>query len=66
MKAYAKGGITGTELFTLYDTYGFPVELSTEEARNAGISVSENWRTEFDDKMAEQRARSQQASKMKI
>jgi alanyl-tRNA synthetase len=66
LKAYAKSGITGTELFTLYDTYGFPVELSTEEAKNGGISVSANWRAEFDDKMAEQRARSQQASKMKI
>ncbi|MEP6559534.1 MAG: alanine--tRNA ligase-related protein [Nakamurella sp.] len=66
MKAYAARGVTGTELFTLYDTYGFPVELSTEEARSAGITVSEQWRAEFDEKMAEQRARSQQASKMKI
>ena len=66
MKTYADGGITGTELFTLYDTYGFPVELSTEEAKNAGIAVSPQWRDEFDAKMAEQRARSQQASKMKI
>ena len=36
------------------------------EAKNAGIALSEQWRAEFDDKMAEQRARSQQASKMKI
>ena len=66
MKAYAAGGITGTELFTLYDTFGFPVELSTEEARSQGIALSSDWRAEFDEKMAEQRARSQQASKMKI
>ncbi len=66
MKAYAAGGITGTELFTLYDTFGFPVELSTEEARSQGIALSPDWRAEFDGRMAEQRARSQQASKMKI
>ena len=60
-------GITGTELFTLYDTFGFPVELSTEEARLPGHHRSaEQWRAEFDEKMAEQRSRSQQASKMKI
>jgi len=66
LRAYAENGITGTELFTLYDTFGFPVELSTEEARRQGIPVSPEWRAEFDDKMAEQRRRSQQASKMKI
>ena len=58
--------MSGTELFTLYDTYGFPVELSTEEASKAGIPVSPQWRAEFDAKMAEQRARSQGASKMRI
>jgi alanyl-tRNA synthetase len=34
--AYAGNGISGTELFTLLDTYGFPVELSTEEPPAAG------------------------------
>jgi alanyl-tRNA synthetase len=58
--------ITGEELFTLYDTYGFPVELSTEEARTQGKTLSPAWRQEFDSKMTEQRTRSQQASKMKI
>ncbi len=58
-----ENGLTGTEIFTLYDTYGFPVELSTEEAFKQGIELSETWRQEFDDKMAEQRARSQTAAK---
>ncbi len=66
LKTYSGTGVSGTELFTLYDTYGFPVELSTEEAKRAGIAVSPEWRVEFDDKMAEQRARSQGASKMRI
>jgi len=58
-----EGGLTGAEIFTLYDTFGFPVELSVEEAFKQNIEVAENWRTEFDGKMAEQRARSQTASK---
>ena len=55
--------ITGEILFKLYDTYGFPVELSVEEAFKRGISLSDNWRREFDDKMTEQRVRSQTAAK---
>ena len=66
LKTYTEAGVSGAELFTLYDTYGFPVELSTEEARRTEITVSPEWRAEFDAKMAEQRARSQGASKMKI
>ena len=63
LEKFAETGITGSELFTLYDTFGFPVELSTEEAYKQEITLSENWRAEFDDKMAEQRARSQTAAK---
>ena len=63
MEKYAENGLTGTELFTLYDTFGFPVELSTEEAFKRDISLSETWRAEFDAKMKEQRERSQTAAK---
>ncbi len=63
MGKFVDGGLTGAELFTLYDTYGFPVELSTEEAFKQEIQLSDNWRQEFDAKMAEQRARSQTAAK---
>jgi alanyl-tRNA synthetase len=62
-KFAAEGELTGSELFTLYDTYGFPVELSTEEAYKQEFSLSANWRQEFDDKMLEQRTRSQTAAK---
>lgn len=56
-------GLTGTEVFTLYDTYGFPVELSTEEAVKRGLKLSKDWRAEFDAKMQEQRERSKTAAK---
>ena len=58
-----ENGLTGAELFTLYDTYGFPVELSVEEAFKQEIAVPENWREEFTAKMEEQRQRSQTAAK---
>lgn len=63
MQHYIDDGLTGEELFTLYDTFGFPVELSTEEAHKQGIKLSDNWRAEFDAKMAEQRQRSKTARK---
>ena len=63
MQHYIDDGLTGEELFTLYDTFGFPVELSTEEAYKQGIKLSDSWHTEFDAKMAEQRQRSKTARK---
>ena len=63
MQRYVDDGLTGEELFTLYDTFGFPVELSTEEAYKQGINLSEDWRAEFDAKMDEQRQRSKTARK---
>lgn len=59
-----ESGMTDGEiLFTLYDTYGFPVELSAEEAFKRGIDLAPDWQEQFDAKMAEQRARSQTAAK---
>lgn len=63
MQRYIDDGLTGEELFTLYDTFGFPVELSTEEAYKQGIKLSDNWRDEFTAKMNEQRQRSKTARK---
>lgn len=55
--------ITGARLFKLYDTYGFPVELSKEEAFKRGINIAKNADEEFERLMTEQRKRSQTASK---
>ena len=55
--------IDGAALFTLYDTYGFPVELSTEEAFKQDVELPDDWRAQFDAKMEEQRNRSRTAGK---
>lgn len=55
--------LTGEIVFKLYDTYGFPVELSLEEAFKLEISVDDNWKRDFDRLMQQQRERSQTASK---
>jgi alanyl-tRNA synthetase len=53
----------GRNIFTLYDTYGFPVELTKEEAYKQGINIAVDADQEFERLMKEQRERSQTASK---
>lgn len=55
--------LTGYDLFKLQDTYGFPLELSVEEAYKMGINLSKNYQDEFETALAEQRERSKTASK---
>jgi alanyl-tRNA synthetase len=55
--------LSGDIIFKLYDTYGFPVELSKEEAFKRDIDVSQDADKEFDRLMTEQRQRSQTASR---
>ncbi len=50
----------GDVAFTLHDTHGFPVELTEELARDAGVEVD---RAGFDAAMAEQRERARSAAK---
>ncbi|HEY4963116.1 MAG TPA: alanine--tRNA ligase [Candidatus Saccharimonadales bacterium] len=56
-------GLKGSDLFKLYDTYGFPVELSLEEAFKQNFELEADWRANFDNLMLEQRQRSQTAAK---
>jgi len=56
-------GLTGEAIFKLYDTYGFPVELTFEEAYRQDVSVLDDAQASFERLMAEQKARSQTASK---
>ena len=58
----ARGGLDGTTVFTLFDTYGFPPELSVEEAVASGIVVDPGWPTDYERLMAIQRERSRTAA----
>ncbi len=55
--------LDGKTAFVLFDTYGFPPELSTEEAKKRGIEISENWQKEFNEELEIQRERSRSAAK---
>ena len=55
----AGGAISGEDAFKLHDTYGFPLELTRDLARERGLAVDEE---EFTRLMAEQRARSRSAA----
>ncbi|ORA81672.1 alanine--tRNA ligase [Mycobacterium malmoense] len=53
-KAAGAGAISGSDAFTLHDTYGFPIDLTLEMASEAGLQVDE---IGFRELMAEQRRR---------
>ncbi len=57
------GKLSGADLFTLYDTFGFPIELSVEEAATQGIELDPLWREAFTQSMQRQRERSHTATK---
>lgn len=66
LREFSKQGdapLTGEQVFVLYDTYGFPKELTIEEANRRGRPIDPNWEAEFDKKMQEQRERSRGARK---
>jgi alanyl-tRNA synthetase len=55
--------IDGDTVFKLYDTYGFPADLTADIARERGLTIDQ---AGFDAAMEEQRKRSQEASKFGV
>ncbi len=56
------GEIPGETIFKLYDTYGFPVDLTGDIARERGLTLDLNG---YEEAMAEQRDRARSASSFK-
>tara|TARA_Y100001960_G_scaffold332490_1_gene433182 strand:+ start:5699 stop:8296 length:2598 start_codon:yes stop_codon:yes gene_type:complete len=52
--------ITGSEAFKLYDTYGFPLDLTQLMAREKGLSVDQSG---FEEEMNQQKKRAKSAKK---
>ncbi len=59
MKSQGKTELSGKEAFRLFDTYGFPLDLTELICRENGFTVDEK---QFDDEMAQQKARARNAA----
>ncbi|MFR1647126.1 MAG: alanine--tRNA ligase [Clostridia bacterium] len=63
MKNDGQDTISGQDLFTLYETYGFPPEVTQDLAREAGLKVDT---TEFDKLFKEHQEKSRMGSEQKF
>ena len=63
MKNEGKDTISGQDLFTLYETYGFPPEVTQDLAREVGLKVDT---TEFDKLFKEHQEKSRMGSEQKF
>ena len=63
MKNEGQDTISGQDLFTLYETYGFPPEVTQDLAREAGLKVDT---TEFDKLFKEHQEKSRMGSEQKF
>lgn len=59
VKAEGKTVLDGTKAFRLFDTYGFPLDLTELICRENGLSVDEK---QFDEEMQKQKARARNAA----
>lgn len=58
VKAAGQSEIAGADAFKLFDTYGFPIELTTEYAEDEGLTVDQ---AGFESEMAQQKSRARNA-----
>jgi alanyl-tRNA synthetase len=63
LEAISGTQIPGDVVFKLYDTYGFPVDLTNDIARERGLTLDIEG---YDAAMAQQRARSQEGGKFSV
>lgn len=55
--------LDGETIFKLFDTYGFPPELSLEEAKKQNVEVEAKWEKDYQVELEKQRERSRTATK---
>lgn len=66
-QAKGESYIPGTTTFTLYDTYGFPIELTEEYAEEANMTVDhEGFKSEMEAQRARARAARQNVDSMQV
>ena len=58
LKAEGKSEISGADAFKLYDTFGFPIDLTREIAEESGLTINE---ADFSALMQEQKVRAREA-----
>ena len=61
MDAHGEKELRGAQAFRLFDTYGFPLDLTELICRENGYTVNEQ---EFDEEMAKQKARARNAAQV--
>ena len=61
LKAHGERVLSGAQAFRLFDTYGFPLDLTELICRENGYTVNEK---EFDEEMAKQKARARNAAQV--
>ena len=61
LKAHGEKELRGAQAFRLFDTYGFPLDLTELICRENGYTVNEQ---EFDEEMAKQKARARNAAQV--
>lgn len=60
---YSGTFLSGKDIFKLFDTYGFPPELSIEEAARENILIACDWEHNYKREMIKQKDRSRTATK---
>ncbi len=66
-KEKGSGQVQGHDVFRLYDTYGFPIELTEEYAEEEGLSVDhEGFETEMDQQRERARTARQDVDSMQV
>jgi alanyl-tRNA synthetase len=62
-KTISQNKISGDDVFMLYDTYGFPIDLTNVMAKERNLLIDES---RFNELMSEQKTRARESSKEKL